>query len=277
MKYRLIASDLDGTLLSDSAEVSKENFEAIRKITEAGVLFVPVTGRAMYEMPRDVVECENIRYTVSSNGAVIFDKLTGEKITHCFTKERFKQIFSLLKNYQVTMTIHYDQKSITDANKVSDEAFDYYCVNDYYRKHIRTTNEMIENFDEFFSEEREAEMLSIFFRYEDELNECYKALEAMGDVDITASTKGNLEIIRKGALKGAALVKLAEKLEVPLSEAIAVGDSRNDLSMLAEAGLGLAASNAIDIVKEAADQVICSNNEHIAVYIWESLIRNQHR
>ncbi|MBQ7836580.1 MAG: Cof-type HAD-IIB family hydrolase [Clostridia bacterium] len=273
MGYRLIASDLDGTLLSDNAEVTKENFDAIRRITEAGVLFVPVTGRAMYEMPRNVVECENIRYTVSSNGAVIYDKVTGEKITHCFTVERFREIFMLLKKYQVTMTIHYDQKSITDASKVSDEAFDYYCVNDYYRKHIRTTNVMIDNFDEYFSEDREAEMLSIFFRYEEELQQCYKELEAMGDVDITASTKGNLEIIRRGALKGAALMKLAEKLSIPLSEVIAVGDSRNDLSMIEIAGLGLAASNAIDVVKDASDAVICSNNENVAVHILDNYIR----
>lgn len=273
MEYRLIASDLDGTLLSDNAEVTRENFEAIKKINDAGVLFVPVTGRAMYEMPRNVVDCEDIRYIVSSNGAVIYDKLTGEKITHCFTVERFREIFELLKNYQVTMTIHYDGKSITPADKVSDEAFDYYCVNDYYRKHIRTTNEMMDNFDEYFSCDREAEMLSIFFRHEEELQECYKALEAMGDVDITASTKGNLEIIRRGALKGAALIKLANKLSIPLSEVIAVGDSRNDLSMLNEAGLGLAASNALDVVKNASDAVICSNNEHIAVHIWENYIK----
>ena len=273
MKYRLIASDLDGTLLSDDAKVTKENFEAIEKITDAGVLFVPVTGRAMYEMPDNVVNCPSVRYTVSSNGAVIYDKLTGEKITHCFTVERFREIFQLLKKYQVTMTIHYDQKSITDANKVSDEAFDYYCVNDYYRKHIRTTNVMMDNFDEYFSEDREAEMLSIFFRYEEELRECYDALEAMGDVDITASTKGNLEIIRRGALKGAALEKLTEMLSIPLSETIAVGDSRNDLSMIEIAGLGLATSNAIDVVKAAADEVICSNNENIAAYIWENHIK----
>ena len=273
MAYKLIASDLDGTLLSDNAEVSKENFDAIKKITDSGVLFVPVTGRAMYEMPSSVVECDDIRYIVSSNGAVIYDKVTDEKITHCFTVERFREIFQLLKNYQVTMTIHYDQKSITPADKVSDEAFDYYCVNDYYRKHIRTTNEMMDDFDEFFSQDREAEMLSIFFRHEEELQECYKALEAMGDVDITASTKGNLEIIRKGALKGAALIKLANKLSIPLSEVIAVGDSRNDLSMLNEAGLALATSNALDVLKEASDAVICSNNENIALHINDNYIK----
>ena len=272
MKYKLIASDLDGTLLSDNAQVSNENFEAIKKITERGVVFAPVTGRAMYEMPENVVNCPDIRYIVSSNGAVIYDKETKEKWTHCFEGKRFLDIYNLLKNYTVTMTIHYDCKSITDADKVSDEAFDYYRLNDYYRNHLRTTNEFMEGFDEFFSQEREAEMLSVFFRYEDELKDCLAKLQAMEDVDVTASTSGNLEIIRHGALKGAAVIKLCEMLGISTDEMIAVGDSRNDISMINEAGLALAASNSIDILKEASDEIICSNNEHVAVYIYDNII-----
>ena len=273
MKYRLIASDLDGTLLGSDAEITEENLKAIKSIADAGVIFVPVTGRAMYETPKNVVECDSIRYFISSNGAVIYDKLTEEKITHCFTPESFAQIYSLLKSKKTTMTIHCECTSMSDLNKTTDEAFDYYRVNDYYSRHIRTTNVLLDNFDEYFSSPREVEMISVFFRYEEELKECRAALEAMGDVDITASVKGSLEIIRRGALKGAAIVKLADKLQIPLSEVMAVGDSRNDISMICEAGLGLAMSNSLVDVKEAADAVICSNNENMAEYIYENYIK----
>lgn len=273
MNYKLIASDLDGTLLGSDAEITEENLEAIKRITEKGILFVPVTGRAMYESPKNVVECENVRYFISSNGAVVFDKLTGEKITHCFTPERFSEIYALLNSYKTTLTIHCDFTSMSDVNKTTDEAFDYYRINDYYRRHIRTTNVLMDNFDEYFRVPREVEMISVFFRHEEDRKTCRAALEAMGDVDITASVTGNLEIIRRGALKGAALVRLAEKLQMPLSHIIAVGDSKNDISMLEKAGLGLATSNALEKVKEAADEVICSNNENIAEYILENYIK----
>ena len=57
MKYKLIAIDLDGTLLSTDGDISDRNLDAVRDITEKGVLFVPVTGRAMYEIPKRVTEC----------------------------------------------------------------------------------------------------------------------------------------------------------------------------------------------------------------------------
>lgn len=272
MKYKLIASDLDGTLLNSDAEVTEANFKAIREMKEMGVLFVPVTGRAMYEMPESVYACDDIRYVISSNGSVIYDKETGEKSMIGFSFEEFKEVFAILNSYTTTMTVHCDLRSVTDAARGSEEMFEYYRLNDYYRKHIRATNVFIDNFEEYFSVDRETEMFSVFFRYEEELKACKAELEALGYLDITASTSGNLEIIRHGALKGHAVTTLAAKLGMDLSEIISVGDSRNDLSMIEITGLSLATSNALDVLKEAADEVICSNNENIAEYIVKNYL-----
>lgn len=272
MKYKLIAIDLDGTLLSTDGDISDRNLDAVRDITEKGVLFVPVTGRAMYEMPKRVTECPYIRYIVSSNGAVIYDKKTGEKLTHNFTSTQFAGIFSVLKEYETVMTVHCDMKSFADSSKITDEALDYYRINDYYKNHIRTNNVIIDNFDVYFSQPREVEMLTVYYKYDSELEECKSRLEAMGDIDITSSVSGSIEIIRHGALKGAALVKLARKLSIELSDIIAAGDSKNDISMLEKAGLSLAASNGTDAAKAAADKVICSCNEDIAAYIRDNYL-----
>jgi len=272
MNYKLIAIDLDGTLLARTGDITDENLRAIKDLAEKGIIFVPVTGRAMYEMPSRVWECEYIRYVISSNGAVIYDKVTGEKITHNFTFEQFSDIYSMLREYEATMTVHYDLRSIADSGKVSDEVFNYYRVNDYYKNHIRRHNVMRDDFDEFFSEPREAEMLSVFFRYDSELEEAKARLEAMGGIDITSSTVGNIELIRHGALKGHALTKLTESLGIPLSEVIAAGDSRNDISMLEIAGLALATDNATDAVKAKSHRVICHCDDNAAVYIRDNII-----
>ncbi len=272
MKYKLIASDLDGTLLNSDAEVTEENFRAIKEMREMGVLFVPVTGRAMYEMPESVYACEDIRYVISSNGSVIYDKVTGEKTIIGFSFEEFKEIYAILNKYTNTMTVHCDLRSVTDAAKGSEEMFDYYRLNDYYKKHIRATNVFIDNFEEYFSVDRETEMFSVFFRYEEELVACKAELEALGYLDITTSTSGNLEIIRRGALKGHAVKTLGDMLGIELSEMISVGDSRNDLSMIEVTGLSLATSNAIDVLKTAADEVICSNNENIGEFIVKNYL-----
>lgn len=272
MKYKLIASDLDGTLLNSDAEVTEVNFKAIKELNEKGVLFVPVTGRAMYEMPESVYSCEDIRYVISSNGSVIYDKKTGEKTIIGFSFEEFKEVFAILNSYTTTMTVHCDLRSVTDAERVSDEKFEYYRVNDYYKKHIRGTNVFIENFNEYFEEDRETEMFSVFFRYEEELEKCKEELEALGYLDITASTSGNLEIIRHGALKGHAVTTLGKMLGISLDDMISVGDSRNDLSMIEVTGLSLATANALDVLKNAADKTICSNNENIADYILKNCL-----
>ena len=272
MKYKLIASDLDGTLLNSEAEVGSVNFAAIKEMNRAGVLFVPVTGRAMYEMPEEVYSCDDIRFIISSNGSVIYDKETKKKVCIGFSFDEFKEVFAILNSYETTMTVHCEMRSVTDALRVSDEKFDYYRVNDYYKKHIRKTNVTIDNFNEYFEVDRETEMFSVFFRYEEELEECRRALEALGYLDITASTSGNLEIIRRGALKGHAVKNLGDMLGIDLSEMISVGDSRNDLSMIEITGLSLATSNALDVLKDAADEVICSNNENIADYILKNCL-----
>jgi hydroxymethylpyrimidine pyrophosphatase-like HAD family hydrolase len=98
-------------------------------------------------------------------------------------------------------------------------------------------------------------------------------LLALGDVKIAASEKYNIEIYHKSAGKGRALYPLAEFLGCDISEIIAVGDSKNDVEMVEEAGLGLAMSNSMEELKAIADEIICSNEEHAAKYILENYIK----
>lgn len=263
MKYKLIASDLDGTLLAPSGEITKENLDAVASIVQRGILFVPATGRALYEIPESVRECPSVRYIICSNGAVIYDRKTGESVRNCFTAEQFAQIRTLVGEYTATMTVHCDLYSVADAN-MTREMYEYYRVNEYYQAHIKQNNVLRDDFKEYIARPHEAEMLSLFFRYDSELEECRERLLAMGDVDVTSSVAGNLELIRHGALKGAALARLCEKLGISQSEVIAVGDSSNDASMLETAGLALAAANAADSLKAVADGVVCACTENIA-------------
>ena len=77
MKYKLIACDLDGTLLNSDVDLSYENKAAITELVKKGIIFVPATGRSFYEAPASVREHPDIRYFISSNGSVIQDLKTG--------------------------------------------------------------------------------------------------------------------------------------------------------------------------------------------------------
>ena len=91
----------------------------------------------------------------------------------------------------------------------------------------------------------------------------------MGVLSSAGTNAYNLEIFNSDAGKGHTLVALAQRLGIPVEQTIAMGDSENDLSMIKAAGLGLATANAFDFVKEKADAVICSNDEHVAKYVLE--------
>jgi len=79
MPYRLIAADLDGTLLNDSGEISDENLRAAEWLAGRGVWFVPATGRTLAEIPARVKNSPAVRRILHSNGAVLLDKESGER------------------------------------------------------------------------------------------------------------------------------------------------------------------------------------------------------
>ena len=77
---RLVALDLDGTLLNEEKIITEGNLEALAGLRAAGVLVVPVTGRPAQGLPRQVLELPGLRYTITSNGATIRDLVTGETL-----------------------------------------------------------------------------------------------------------------------------------------------------------------------------------------------------
>ncbi len=268
---KLIASDLDGTLLDSSAALSDQNKDAVAKIVKNGTLFVPCTGRALYEITKEVRDLEGVRYLITSNGAKITDKVTGNSIDTLICKEDFKKIFEIMRAYAVCITIHHDGVSYVDENLITEEKMSYFNISEYYKGHLRKTNAKMPFFNDYFEQEREVEMVCGFFKHENELRECQEKLSKIPSLFVTASASGSIEILSAKATKGNALIKLSQDLLIDIKDVVAVGDSPNDLTMIRVAGLGIATANAKDEVKAQADRIICSNNEHVADYLLKEL------
>ena len=113
-------------------------------------------------------------------------------------------------------------------------------------------------------------MVAVFFKHQNELDECVEKINALGGLISTSSTDFNVEIIAKGASKGDGIRRLAKMLDISTDEIIGVGDSRNDIALLEAVGLPLAVSNAADVLKEKAEAVICHHTEHVVKYILEN-------
>ena len=99
MKYKIVASDLDGTLFDNKKNVTPENLAAIDKMAELGVYFVPCSGRTLREIPENVKGIPSVRYILHSDGAVIYDKKTGERIEACMSQDVVKPALDILFDY----------------------------------------------------------------------------------------------------------------------------------------------------------------------------------
>ena len=132
---------------------------------------------------------------------------------------------------------------------------------------VRDFSVLLDNFKKVSYEHDNIEVFSVFFHnYEDKVR-CKKLIEQTKKLITVEASEFNLEIMSIDAGKGSALCSLAYMLGVAYDETIGVGDSDNDNTLIKSAGLGLATSNACESLKEIADEIICSNEEHIAEYI----------
>ena len=104
MKYKLLACDLDGTLLDDNSNVSAENLNAIDEMVKLGVEFAICTGRTNDEIPKVLLDNKSIRYIIYSDGSVILDKNKKKNIfEHYIDEITNKKLFELLSNYDLSL------------------------------------------------------------------------------------------------------------------------------------------------------------------------------
>lgn len=268
-KYKIVTSDLDGTLLDSNASVSEENLVAIRALSERGVLFVPSTGRTFSEIPEELRNNSDIRYYIHSNGATVYDKQTGKRITSCISNEIGSKVIEVFEKYKVHKTYRQGGKCYVDSAYQTEEMWDKFNVCIPHRVVVDAFSVYLDNFDEEMKAADEVEVYSIFFEELSEKSQCRAELLEIEEIAIAEVSEHNIEIFSKSAGKGKALYALADMLGVPYDETMSLGDSDNDRSITLAAGLGLATENACDSLKEIADEIICSNDEHVAEFVFK--------
>lgn len=273
MKERIIAVDLDGTLLNSSSDISDENLNAIKSLSEKGIKTAVLTGRTFYEIPFKVRTCESIDYFVFSNGAGINQRIKGIKFSSTIAKESAVAIYNILSDYTCFTEIYSNGFPFVNEFEFNDKAFKYFNIDEAFIPVMKETRKAIKNIEAILYDGAcNIEMFDVFFKYESEREECRKRLlQALNDIEITTSMSNNLEITGKGINKGYGLKKLCEITDTDINNVIVVGDSRNDISAFETATTSFAVSNACEELKKLADKVICSNDENIMCYIEKEL------
>lgn len=272
--YKIIATDLDGTLLNSQLTVSSENLRAIDEMQKMGVFVVPSSGRTLGEIPACVRDIESVRYIIHSDGAVIYDKKLGRPLaSSCMKGDALRRVLDIFYSYEALLTVRVGGVLYVDADEQREDIYDSYRMIKAYQAAMLTLAVPKKNFKEFCYSLPEIEMICTFFRHDDEMHACRERFLADGAFGVAASTATNLEVYDAEAGKGNALLRLASLLGVTREETVAVGDSENDLDNLSHAGLALAMENAVDEVKALAHKTVCNNDEHVMKYILENIIK----
>ena len=171
------------------------------------------------------------------------------------------------------MTIRHAGKCLVDPEFQNESAFDYYNLCEAHRHCITTYGVYMNSLWQYAADADGIEVLSAFFHSYEEKLACKNELEKNGKLRAVESDEFNLEIMSIDAGKGNALFALADMLNVDIGDTVSIGDSDNDSSIMVAAGLGLAVSNASDSLKAVADEIICSNEEHVVPYVLSHYIR----
>lgn len=269
--FKLIACDLDGTLLDTDMNVSETNLNAIKTLLSRGIAVVPTTGRAFYQMPKAIWDNPDIRYYINSNGAVIKDKLTNTRYECCIDKPQILGALEVLNNIGALMIFHHNDRTYVDSSRLTAAEFSSHAVSPEYQLLMNGWAEHLTDFDGFVKNADSAEMFATFYKSKAEADACQRELDALGLYTVRMSEQ-YMEVFCHGAGKGNALSRLIGIVKADRGQVIGIGDSKNDVTLLDGSGLALATSNCQDALKPHANRIICSNDEHILNYLLKFVL-----
>lgn len=271
-KYRLIASDLDGTLLNDELEISQTNIAAIKKFQAAGGIFTLSTGRAPSgtkgALAATGLDKESVKM-VCTLGGVIADSVTlePEKLFALEKADTLELIaFFASRDYGLLIVYTDDGVCIEKMTVRLEKYFDALKVKpnivgsltDYIRNCNCRVHKLLSLADSRNAETIVAELESRLKRVRFVRSTAPLISRLVGEGEDFMPIL--VECISSETDKGVGLTAIAEYYGIPLEQVMAIGDSYNDIPMLEIAGMGVAMANAVDDAKAVAKYVTDTNN-----------------
>lgn len=276
----IVFSDMDGTFLTTDKRVSERSMQALDKLAEHGIEFVPCTGRALVGIPQEVLAHPSVHYAVSSNGAVVSriacdveGAVSSETLRRVpLSRAKALEVLQIARAHDVTFDIFADGHSYLRRD-LYDRLAEFVPDDPGTLDSIRWNRTPVdEEPEQTLARIHTLERLAMYWHDPRDRDEILDALSRVDGIAVTRSFPMNIEVMDKSASKGASMSWLVAELGGTLADTIAFGDNFNDIEMLEAAGLGVAVANAEDEVRAAADRVTVSNDDDgVARVILEHL------
>ena len=250
----MVAVDLDGTLLNDSKQVTEQTAEALACLPDRGVKLVIASARPPRSVRHVYQQLRLDTLQINYNGALVWDEPNQKAMFHRPIPGRLaRQVIDTARDMfeETIVTCEILDKWYTDRNDTSHTTEtgklfqpDVICTIPQLCAHPVTKLMLL-------GEPR------IILRLEDTLASAFE-----GKVTILKTDHDLLQIMHPQVSKSVALTKVAAYYGVPMEQVMAIGDAPNDVGMLQSAGVSVAMDNAHPLVKDVADWVAPSNNDH---------------
>ncbi|MGI6327918.1 MAG: Cof-type HAD-IIB family hydrolase [Dethiobacteria bacterium] len=267
MKYKLLALDLDETLLNQEHRISSRNIEAIRAVVNKGIMVTIATGRMYLSALPYARELGIDLPLITYHGALIKQAGSGQILKHSPVPfEKALEILRRGEEYNLHLNLYLDDRLFVKEENDHTR---------YYQRRAAIPLEIVGDLSSFLLSKGEAPTKLTIIIMDGRMDEFQQIFEEIckPQLFVVQSSSYFLEITHRDATKGQALDFLAKKEGILPEEIIAMGDSYNDIDMLQYAGLGVAVANAPPEVQNAADITTLSNIEDgVAVFLEKHIL-----
>ncbi|WP_311775193.1 Cof-type HAD-IIB family hydrolase [Alkalihalobacillus sp. TS-13] len=283
---KLIAIDMDGTLVNNNTTINEENVRVIKKAQEAGIHVIVATGRSYKEAVSPIKEAGLTLPIIAINGAQMRDEEGTIKQSITLPKDTYYKADEVLGGHSIYYELYTNKGTFSDnpemaidiivdiiksanpevSNERAHELADYRINNG----RIHT----IEDYKEVVAEpDVEIYKLLAFSRNERDRKNALNDFLTFKDLAVSKSAEANIEITHRDAQKGIAVKQYAEELGIPMSEVMAIGDNYNDVSMFELAGYSVAMGNAEEDIKKLCTFVTKTNDESGVAFAIQTFMR----
>ncbi len=283
--YKLVAIDLDGTMLNKYGVITENTKNVIKKVQEKGVEVIIASGRPINSVKNFSKEINSQKYFISGNGAITYD-IKNDKILYenILNKNKVLQVIKICEENSIYYNVYTENGII--AKNLNYNTLYYYKENLNKLEENKTHINIVESIYDYI-EKRDEKILKIMICDGSKpiFNSIMKKIREITDIEILDVSHMSRKIIKQGTEEIAleyfyteisakdvdkwnALEKLIELMNITKEEVVTIGDNANDIKMLKNAGLGVAMGESAPYVKECANEVTTSNdNDGVAVIL----------
>jgi len=289
--YKLVAVDLDGTMLNSYGEVTENTKRIVRNTIKKGVQFVIASGRSIDSIKAIAEEIGSSKYIIAGNGAVVYDVQKEEIIYEKYIpKSKALDIIKVCEQNSIYYNVYTNKSIIADSLR--------YNVLYYYKENLKKEDSkkthitIVENIEKYIREMQNEKVMKIFIcdSTQSVFNSIIKRFSNIQDLDVLDVSHMSRKVIKRGTYdvpieyyyteismkdvdKWYGIEVLLNKMGRSKQEVITIGDNTNDKKMIQEAGLGITMKGSTPTVTEIADYVTDDNNHEGVAKALEKFIK----